>query len=155
MVWVGLTEFGATEPFFIEPGQTVDAIYYVRNILPFAKKQGKKLFGKKKWAFQQDGARPHTSQLSQEWCRDNLDYFLPKDKWPPNSPDLNPLDYFYWNEVVTNMRRGIDHTIDSFKEEIKRGCQLVSIEKIKKAINAFEGRVRRVEDNKGAYIPKK
>ena len=29
--------------------------------------------------------------------------FLPKERWPANSLDLNPLDYYYWNAVVTRM----------------------------------------------------
>jgi hypothetical protein len=23
---------------------------------------------------------------------------IPPNKWPANSPDLNPLDYLFWNE---------------------------------------------------------
>jgi len=25
--------------------------------------------------------------------------------WPPNSPDLSPLDYFFWNEVKTRLKK--------------------------------------------------
>ena len=62
---------------------------------------------RKRFWFQQDGARPHT-------CRTVLDFLREKfhgrilsnltDRiWPPYSPDLNPLDYFFWgyaNEKV-------------------------------------------------------
>jgi hypothetical protein len=24
---------------------------------------------------------------------------MDKHHWPPNSPDLSPLDFFYWNEA--------------------------------------------------------
>ena len=38
----------------------------------------------------------HTHQR----CKDNFPNFVDKDHWPPNSPDLNPLDYYTWDEFV-------------------------------------------------------
>ena len=86
--------------FYFLIGKTIDSDYYIKKILPFAKSEGKRLFKGEKYVFQQDGASCHTSKKSQEWCSRNFDYFLEKDKWPPNSPDLNPLDYYFWNSVV-------------------------------------------------------
>ena len=43
--------------------------------------------------FQQDGALAHTAKLAQDWIATNWSEFIGKDEWPPNSPDLNPLDY--------------------------------------------------------------
>jgi len=36
-----------------------------------------------------------------------IDLFWSKEFWPPNSPDLNPLDYYVWSVVerVTNKSR--------------------------------------------------
>jgi hypothetical protein len=44
MVWVGLTEFGATPVKFID--NTLDGPYYTHTILPFAKRHGNFLFSK-------------------------------------------------------------------------------------------------------------
>ncbi|CAF0980310.1 unnamed protein product, partial [Brachionus calyciflorus] len=49
MVWVGLTKNRSTGPYFIEKGKTVDSNYYVKKILPFAKREGNRLFGSDKW----------------------------------------------------------------------------------------------------------
>jgi len=43
--------------------------------------------------FQQDGALAHMAKLAQDWIATNWSEFIGKDEWPPNSPDLNPLDY--------------------------------------------------------------
>jgi len=40
--------------------------------------------------FQQDRAPAHTAKLAQNWIAANCSDFVGKDKWPPNSPDLNP-----------------------------------------------------------------
>ncbi len=49
MVWVGLTKNGATLPYFVEQGSTIDAVYYCNRILPHAKREGKRLFGSENW----------------------------------------------------------------------------------------------------------
>ena len=43
--------------------------------------------------FQQDGAPAHTARVRQEWRYANCPEIIEKDRWPPNSLDLNPLDY--------------------------------------------------------------
>jgi len=43
--------------------------------------------------FQQDCAPAHTAKLAQDWIATNCSEFIGKDEWPPNSPDLNSLDY--------------------------------------------------------------
>lgn len=42
--------------------------------------------------FQQDGATPHTANLSQQWCEQKFPNFWKKDEWPGNSPDLNVIE---------------------------------------------------------------
>jgi hypothetical protein len=149
MVWVGLTENGSTGAYFIPKGKTLDAEFYCRRILPFAKRKGNELFGTREWVFQQDGATAHTSNRAQGWCERNLNSFLEKNHWPPNSPDLNPLDYFFWNEVVTKMNVNHSMTLDEFQEEISRAIAEVPVDMIKKAVNRFTYRVRKVEEAKG------
>lgn len=151
MIWCGLTENGATRGYAIEKGQTVDTDYYRRRILPFAKREGFRLFGNRDWVYQQDGATCHTSVLSQNWCATNFKHFLPKEHWPAQSPDLNPLDYFFWNAVVTNMIPKQFNNLAEFTTEILRSIDTVPIEAIRNAIRAFPTRVRKVEDNLGGY----
>ena len=54
------------------------------------------------WIFQQDGAPAHTARVTQNRLQTNCPVcpdFIAKDQWPPNSPDLNPLDYHVWGNV--------------------------------------------------------
>ena len=68
-------------------------------MLPTALKDGNDMLGDN-GTFQQDDAKPHIHEKSQECCAKNLPSFIDKDHWPPNSPDLNPLDYCVWNEIT-------------------------------------------------------
>ena len=49
------------------------------------------------YIFTQDGAPSHTSNLTQQWCKDNFSHFVNKNEWPPSSPDINPMDFSIWS----------------------------------------------------------
>ena len=84
-------------PLVILDKGTVDHQRYINQVLPVALKYGNKVFGND-CTYQQDGATPHAHVVTQERCRENFPSFIGKDRWPPNSPDVNQLDYFIWDE---------------------------------------------------------
>ena len=43
--------------------------------------------------FQQDGAPAHTARSTVQFLESKGIAFIRPNEWPPNSPDLNPLDY--------------------------------------------------------------
>lgn len=122
--------------------------------MPFAKREGNRLCGTNKWVFQQDGAKPHTANISQSYCRNNLHMFIQKNDWPPNSPDLNPCDFYLWNAIVSRMRVNKYASREDFIQEIKSAIDKVPIKEIKKSIDSFTSRVRKVESSKGNYCLK-
>ena len=40
------------------------------------------------------------ANLAQERIATNCSEFIGKDEWPPNLPDLNPLDYYVWGAML-------------------------------------------------------
>ena len=54
--------------------------------------------------FQQDGASVHRSNLSKTWLRTNQVRIFNGDKWPPNSPDMSPIEHLW--PKVTHMLAG-------------------------------------------------
>jgi hypothetical protein len=98
MVAMGITWNGLTKPYFFKKGFRLNTKRYV-SVLKFYKKEGDRLFSDTNWGFQQDGASCHTSDESQSWCEKNFKWYIAKDRWPPNAPELNPMDYSVWNEI--------------------------------------------------------
>lgn len=80
--------------------------------------------------------------------------FLNKDNWPPNSPDLNPCDFYLWNAIVTRMKLEKFSSREQLIKEINSAILKLPLEEVKKAINSFTSRVRKVEGNNGTYCLK-
>ena len=121
IVWLGVCAKGFTVPVILEDG-TMNAERYIDEILPIALKYGNKMLGSD-WTYQQDGARPHTHYLTQKWYEEHFPSFIPKSRWPANSPDLCPLDYSLWNESGKNMDWNRMTTKATLRDEIKRSVK--------------------------------
>ena len=124
---------------------------YIKDVLPVALKFGNKMLVDN-WVYQQDGATPHTHQLSQDWCAQHFPSFIPKDRWPAKSPDLNPLDYSIWNELVQAMDWGRIKTKLTLIEELKRSVKKVKSEIVLESCNSFSKRLYRLLKNDGRYL---
>ena len=82
----------------------MNAEYYVNKILPNLIEDCRRILPGQ-FIFQQDGAPAHTASLAQEWLSRNCPEFIRKEEWPPNSPDLNPLDYHVWGAMLDKYPR--------------------------------------------------
>ena len=103
----------------------------IDEILPVALKYGNEGFGDN-WTFQQDGAKADRHASTQQWCPMNFPSFIDKDYGPPNSPDLNRLDYSIWNEFVQQINwakvKSKKTLIDELKRSVKRIRDSVMLE---------------------------
>ena len=82
----------------------------------------------------------------------NFPDFIPKSRWPPNSPDLCPLDYSLWTELTNCMNWSQITTKAILIDEIKRAVKRVGREKILNSVSDFTIRLRMLKNNGGEYI---
>ena len=57
-----------------------------------------------RYKFQQDGAAVHRSRSTRTWLANNRIRLFNNDKWPPCSPDMNPIEHLW--PIVTHKLRG-------------------------------------------------
>ena len=99
----------------------------------------------------QDLAPCYVFNRSIKWLRDHCFNLVLKDCWPPSSPDLNPLDYFFWGDLGTHTNRRA-HTIKaSLITSIKEN--FASMDKAKTCV-AFQGRVEATIEAGAAFLSK-
>ena len=107
----------------------------------------------------QDSARSYRSNLVQDFLEKTLKRrFVKCVEWSPSSPDVNPLDYFFWNLVKTKVYQGRAGEPFSSKEELKakikagwKDCE-TDLKPLRKAIKDFVPRLRAVQENQGYCI---
>ena len=138
--------------YFIKEGLKVNAEVYKRilrtHVLPWLKAA----YPDGKYIFQQDGARPHTANTTREWLRNNFSSFMDKDLWPPNSPDLNPLDYGIWGLMETRACATPHSSVADLKVSVQREWDNLSSEYIAKTCASFRPRLEAVIEAGGNYI---
>ena len=95
---------------------------------------------------------PHAHHRSQKLCTDHFRNSIPKDCWAPNSPDINPLDYSIWDEIVQSMDRGKVTNKTKLTYEIKHSVAKVKKDHVLHSALDFTVRLRLLLKNGGDYI---
>ena len=76
-------------------------------------------------------------------------------EWPPSSPDMNPLDYFFWDLAKTKAYQGRAGEPLSSEEELKTKIKAVwkdcatDLKPLRKAIKWLFPRLQAVEEKQG------
>ena len=113
-VWAAISTRGIIGPIFIEESGaavTVTKERYVEVLKTF-KSELQTLYPSlmSKFWFQQDGASPHTSNLSRSWLKENFGgrvISLKTDfEWAPHSPDLSPQIFSFGAILRTECTQG-------------------------------------------------
>ena len=82
--------------------------------------------------------------------------FVDKTEWPPKSPDLNVLDYYFWDRVQNKVYQGRTKPFDNL-DQLKRRRKHVwnnvaKLEEIQRAILQFRKRLKAVVANNAGPI---
>ena len=99
-------------------------------------------------------ARAHTAHDTIELLesQDKLRPLLPH-MWPPNSPDLNPVDYCIWGELERRVYRGRTiTTVDELKEALTAEWKKFPQETINSSIDSFTKRLQRAVEMEGSHV---
>lgn len=151
MVSLAVSMLGKTEIYFIGSGVKINSEVYQRDILEGMLREIEIVSDN--YTFQQDGAPSHTSRSTVRYLQENCPDFIEPNMWPPNSPELNPVDYNIWGtlegRVYENARI---NTIDQLKERIVYCWQQYNQEIINNSIGQWRRRLQAVVDNQGGHI---
>lgn len=139
-------------PHFFAKGETVNQTVYLNVLQTVVKPWMVKVSAGRPYVFQQDGAPAHTSKAVQDWLASNVHHFWPKDFWPPNSPDLNPLDYFVWSVVEADSNKTHHSNVESLRLAVRMAFRNLSKVSLKNACNRFRSRLEAVIASGGGYI---
>ena len=80
--------------------------------------------------------------------------FWPKDFWPPQSPDLNPLDFSIWWHVESKACRVRHSSIEDLKSSVQKEWKKMNKDYVIKVCESFRKRVEAVIAANGGHAHK-
>jgi hypothetical protein len=136
MVSVGVSALGCTSLVFIEAGVKINGAYYrdvllSEHLLPAIRDISGEFF-----IFQQDSAPAHRARETVEMLTRETPDLISPTLWPPNSPDLNPVDYKIWSQLQGQVYgkgriRDVGHLKERLVEEWARFDQRIVDQAVK------------------------
>jgi len=119
MVSVAVSTLGRSHLVFIDPGVKINGAYYrdvllSQQLLPVIRNLAPEEF----FVFQQDSAPAHRARETIEMLTRETPDFIPPTLWPPNSPDLNPVDYKVWSVMQERVYQTAIHDVNDLKQRL-------------------------------------
>lgn len=137
---------------FFNNKEKVNAVVYCKvleeKIIPWMKDKA----SGNQFVFQQDSAPAHTAKRTTNLLEGSNVQFWNKELWPSNSPDLNPLDYYFWARIEAKACDKPHRSITTLKTDIKKAVGSLSKSEIINAVSKFRKRVESVITAEGGYI---
>jgi len=125
MVSVGVSALVKTSLHFVDPWTTINGKYYrdvllMRGLLPDIYSEY--------FTFQLDGAPTHRARETVDLLKQETPDFIPPTLWPPNSRDLNTVNYAVWGSCRTAFTRARSRTWKSCASASRKsGMVLISV----------------------------
>ena len=105
MVSVTVSSIGAMQLHFFEPWVKVNGNHYWNTVLLNMLLLDIRSVFEDYYVFQQDGAPARRARDTVTMLQRETPEFIPPEIWPPNSPDLNPVDYSIWGMLQERVYR--------------------------------------------------
>ena len=158
-VWCGILDGNVIGPFFIRG--TLTSVGYLEllqnEIIPKIKEIkphpiNPQALHQDVW-YQQDGAPAHFGQQ----VRIFLDQNFPGQwigrrgpiEWPPRSPDMTPMDFFFWGYLKSVVYRNRPRTLDELEARIRNAIANIPPAYLQNALGAFVNRLRYCQEVNG------
>jgi hypothetical protein len=106
--------------------------------------------------FQQDGATCHTSRATMAVLSTLFgERIISKGatiEWPPRSPDLNPLDFWFWGYAKGLVYINKPRTLEQLKQNITEVAHNVTHEMLQNTYDNFVKRLSYCQESQGHHM---
>lgn len=155
-VWFGFTSSFKLQPFFFR--DTVNSENYLEllqsQVVPALRR--KRVLSTT--IFQQDGAPPHYATIVRDFLKSKFseERIIARgvgQPWPPRSPDLTPLDYWFWGFIKARVYHcSQPSTLAELRQRIEEAIESVTPEELKRAVDNLLVRAELVLQERGGIF---
>ena len=136
MAWAGLVN-GKVIIHWFDANVSVNGETYLEMLKSVVwPKVGRAVTSRQIW-FQQDGASVHTTLQAGAWLQQRFGQRVisrhTDHPWPAKSPDLSPLDYWFWSVAMRELTRVPPSSIEEMKATVEGFADSLDLEEVLKA----------------------
>ena len=154
-VWIGLTSEFVLRPFFFEESINSDA--YLRMLQMHVRPQ----LSRRQLSsiiFMQDGAPPHFATRVRDYICETFSQEGVISRgcahpWPPRSPNLNPLDYWFWGWLKAKVyHTDKPRSLLQLRDKITDICNAIVPEELEAGVDHIVHRLQLTIDSDGDHF---
>ena len=105
---------------------------------------------------QQDNAPSHVSNEAMQWINRNIGTIASgrRIRFPPNSPDLSPLDFSVWKRIQDSVHEDKCKTLMDLRVSLKKHCDILmsDYDYLEKIHNHWVKRVEKCIEQQGGHF---
>ena len=152
MVSVAVSKLGCTGLAFVDRGAKINGSYYrdellSKQLLPAIRSIAGDMF-----VFQQDSAPAHRARDTVAFLARETPQFIGPELWPPNSPDLNPVDYKVWGVMQERVYRTPIRDVDDLKQRLIDTWSGMQQSVVDEAVDQWRRRLKACVKAKGRHF---
>jgi len=151
-VWMGFSGHFLHEPFFFHGSINADGYLEMlqSHMIPGLQRHR----ALESVIFQQDGAPPHVAKKVMEFLAGQFgDRVISRNAgrwWPPYSPDLSPVDFWFWGAVKAKVYHNfIPTTLQVLEERIRSVIAQFTPDEVSAALANLSSRMQMCLDSRG------
>ena len=154
--WFGFSANFKLKPFFFD--SNVNAENYEAMLLDHVRPELARRRKLSSSIFMQDGAPAHFSRQVRQCLLQMFDQTRVISRgcevaWPPRSPDLNPLDFYFWGTLKARIFHfNYPKTLDELKIRIEEECDRFTQDELSTAICSIWTRLQMLESEDGGHF---
>lgn len=146
MMWIAISDKGISMPHFFKGVSSINSAIYSKDCLSKLSVFIKKYHKNDNFLFWPDLASCHYSSMSR-LTMNNLDInFLPKDKNPPNCPQIRPIEKF-WSYIKRHVYKGNAKfkNMDELISRIKYLLKTLDLSRFRLSMQNLPKRIRKAQ----------
>ena len=153
MISAGICYSGKGRLHFVAEKAKINSKYYMEELLLLLIEDCHMLLHNE-FVFQQDGAPAHTARQTQDWLQENAHDFISRDQWPPNLPDLNPLDHCIWGLMLDRYQKHAPKPTnsDELKTVLQQIWESLPLAMLQNAVMSFRKRLQACIRSDGGHF---
>ncbi len=102
--------------------------------------------------FMQDGAPPHIARNVQEFIQDRVISRYFHHSWPPRSPDLSPMDFWFWDYLKSTVYHHQPANLEDLYQSISNCIARITPDQLRSSVYHTIQRMQATIDTNDGHI---